>query len=272
MRTRVHRGGKTPWGAGALLCLLVLLLFAVLGGERAARAGGPLVVGGNFGPSGQPFTFDTTFGPIRYRTDGGGLGVLTNDEANARVAQMFQVWADIPTASLSFSRAGKIFLPSTFSNRNVDTISEFAAVEGSCSGGEQSPIVYDKDGTLFNALFGFGSGVIGFAGPCALSGTGRIVTAIAALNGDFLDGDTDDWAELTDNEFDAVFIHEFGHFFGLDHSQVNRNCLSRCADFSDDTFGLPTMFPFLIGGLQETPGVHPARTLSQDDIAWVSKL
>jgi hypothetical protein len=32
------------------------------------------------------------------------------------------------------------------------------------------------------------------------------------------------------------------------------------------------MFPILINGLEETAGVHPARTLSMDDIAWVSIL
>ena len=73
-----------------------------------------------------------------------------------------------------------------------------------------------------------------------------------------------------------IFIHEFGHLFGLGHSQANLNCLTGspagCSSFSDDAFGLPTMFPFLLSALEETPGVNPARTLSQDDIAWVSKL
>jgi hypothetical protein len=185
---------------------------------------------------------------------------------------MFQVWEDVATASIGFNRIGDLLPTGAFTDGNVSTIAEFNAVEGSCNSGTQNPIVYDQDGSLFNALFGSGTNVIGFAGVCAINNAGRIVAAEAALNGRFRDGNAGN-GELTDNEFDAVFIHEFGHFFGLDHSQINLNCLGGgCADFSDDAFGLPTMFPFLLSGLEETPGVHPARTLSVDDRAWVSRL
>jgi hypothetical protein len=149
-------------------------------------------------------------------------------------------------------------------------------VEGSCLNGTQSPIVYDADGSLFDDLVG-DPNVIGFAGPCRLDVGGRILSGHAALNGKFQDEVPS--PELSANEFDAVFIHEFGHFFGLDHSQINQECLGSlggCLDGSDDAFGLPTMFPFLISGLVEdpvgNPGVHPARTLSPDDIAWISSL
>ena len=60
-----------------------------------------------------------------------------------------------------------------------------------------------------------------------------------------------------------MFIHEFGHFSGLDHSQVNVECASgSCA--GDDLTGLPTMFPFLVSEEQGS--------LSIDDVAWISKL
>jgi hypothetical protein len=63
-------------------------------------------------------------------------------------------------------------------------------------------------------------------------------------------------------EFDAAFVHEIGHFAGLDHSQINVNCLSGCN--SANLTGLPTMFPFLLHESQITPSV--------DDIAWISRL
>ncbi len=255
------------------ITLCCVLLFGLLA-ERRAQAGGPLIVGGTFGPPGQPFLWSAAT-EVQYRTDGGNLGILSNSTANQRVAGMFQVWEDVPTAVIGFNRAGNLLTSGAFGDGDVNTASEFNAVDGSCGNGQQSPIIYDTDGSLFASL-GLPLGVIGFAGPCALSSDGHIVSAVAALNGNFRDGAGPSFGEpeLTDNEFDAVFIHEFGHFFGLDHSQINLNCMSNsnCPNFSDDAFGLPTMFPFLISGLQESPGVHPARTLSMDDIAWVSRL
>jgi hypothetical protein len=263
-----------------LVALLAGVFFFGLSGQRPAHAGGPLLVGGaplGFGPDAQPFTWDTT-NPINYTTDGGMLGTLSETEANDRVATMFQVWADVSTATIGFNRAGSIMSAGVFTDGDVDTMEEFDAVEGSCNSRTQSPIVYDADGSLFDDLVG-DPNVIGFAGICflALDSSGRINAAIAALNGKFQDGvgPAPGDPELSANEFDAVFIHEFGHFFGLDHSQINQECLASlggCLDGSDETFALPTMFPFLIRGLEESMGVHPARTLARDDIAWVSRL
>jgi hypothetical protein len=207
------------------------------------------------------------------------LGNLSNTDANTRVGDMFQVWESVPTASIGFNAAGPLKSVSGFSDGDVNTMAEFDAVEGSCGDErqdttKQSPIVYDSNGGLFTDL-GFDNSVIGFAGPCLINvvgGVNRIAGGIAALNGKFQDGNMGN-GELSENEFDAVFIHEFGHFSGLDHSQVNLNCLTiGCANFSDDVFGLPTMFPILISGLQESSGVHPLRTLAQDDEAWISFL
>ncbi len=259
-----------------LVALLAGVFFFGLSGQRPAHAGGPLIVGGSFGLDAQPFTWDTS-APIGYTTDGGMLGTLTAAQADTRVASMFQVWADVGTATISFSRAGPIMNVGAFTDTDVDTMDEFDAVEGDCSNGNQSPIVYDADGSLFDDLVG-DPNVIGFAGPCLLDPNGRILSAEAALNGRFLDGIDDSTLtppnlELTDAEFNAAFIHEFGHFSGLDHSQINLNCLvTGCADGSDDAFGLPTMFPILISSLEESSGIPAQFTLAPDDIGWISRL
>jgi hypothetical protein len=83
------------------------------------------------------------------------------------------------------------------------------------------------------------------------------------MNGIYQDGvDDADNFELTPAEFDAAFVHEFGHFSGLDQSQINVECMSGCG--TDNLAGLPTMFPFLMHVSQGS--------LSTDDIAWVSRL
>lgn len=262
-----------------LLLVLGSVFLAALLAERPALAGGRLLVGGPLHVEGQIFRWDTELGEVHYRTDRGSLGILNNATANTRVGAMFQVWEDVTTATIGFNRTGPLLSTGTFSDGDVNTVAEFDAVAATCGTlppGIQNPIVYDVDGSLFAAI-GTDPDVIGFAGVCQIAvvvGENSITGAFAALNGDFRDGDADGGRELTDNEFDAVFIHEFGHFFGLDHSQININCLTdplTCVDFSDDAFGLPTMFPFLLSGLEESPGVHPASTLSQDDKAWVSQ-
>jgi hypothetical protein len=220
-----------------------------------AAAGGPLASNSN----GEPFAWPvgTT---IQYRTDGGDLSVsVDQDAARSRVQAMFTVWQNVASAAISYNRVGPI---QGVADGDVDTAAEYNAVEGACNNGTQSPIVFDVDGSLFEDL-GQDSAVIGFAGPCAIDGNGQFVSGQAVMNGIFLDGVSNaDNLELTDNEFDAAFVHEFGHFSGLDHSQINVECATGCS--TDDLAGLPTMFPFLVSDTQ--------RTLSIDDVAWISRL
>ncbi len=225
----------------------------------SAGAGGPLFLD----EDGDAFLWSTAQ-PIAYRTDGGNLSSqVTGAAAQVRVDGMFDVWENVPSSSIRYQRAGPILAVAGFSDGDVSTAAEYDAVEGSCGNGSQSPIVYDVDGSLFEDL-GQDSSVIGFAGPCAVNGAGQIVSGIAVMNGIFQDGvSTSENFELTAPEFDAAFIHEFGHFSGLDHSQVNVSCaFSNCG--ADNLQGLPTMFPFLMSEQQ--------RTLSTDDIAWISWL
>ena len=247
--------GGTTWtrsivGAAVVLAALV---------STAAEAGGPLFIDEN-----GDFLLWGTAQPIAYRTDGGNLSSLvTGAEAQGRVDSMFDVWQNVASSNIAYARAGPVLAVAGFSDGDVNTAEEFNAVEGDCFEGGQSPVVYDANGSMFAAL-GMDPGVIGFAGPCAANGAGQIVSGRAAMNGTFQDGvDNADNFELTEQEFDAAFIHEFGHFSGLDHSQINVNCFEGACG-SDDLTGLPTMFPFLVSGQQ--------RTLSTDDVAWISRL
>ncbi len=252
----------------ALLSAVALLGYGV-SVPPPATAGGPLAVGGTFGVSGVPFTWDISLGPIRYTTDTGTLGPLNNTQANTLVQQMFQVWQDVPTSAISYMSDGPIR-----PNGHVATMADFNAVACPTSGpgSGQNPIVFDADGSLFT-LLGFPSGVIGFAGtgPASLSSAGRIKCGFVALNGSFLLGTP---PRLSMDAFSAAFIHEFGHFSGLDHSQINVNCLTApatCPDSSADASGLPTMFPILLDQITEG-GVPAQKTLAADDIAWISRL
>jgi hypothetical protein len=237
----------------------VVALFAGVAASGLAFAGGPLVIQ----TSGEPYAWGAA--TVQYRTDGGRLSATVNNAAAiARVAAMFSVWQDVPSASIAYSRAGAITSTGAFADGNVSTETEYDAVDGSCGAGEQSPIVFDETAEIFIALGMDETSVIGFAGPCALDpAQGRILSGIAVMNGLFQDGNAAPVPDLTAAEFDATFVHEFGHFSGLDHSQVNWECgFGPCG--ADNLAGLPTMFPFLVSAQQGS--------LSIDDVAWISKL
>jgi len=216
--------------------------------------------------------------PIHYRVDGGpmavnpsGTVIIDNATGIQRVQNMFQVWQDVPTASIAFQNNGPIQSVPGFTDGDVSTLAEFDAVENSCFQGTQNPIMFDANGSFINALIG-DPGVIGFASICAVNfSTGFVVSAEAVLNGRFQDHiDSGSNFELTAAQFDQAFVHEFGHFSGLDHSQINSEVLGQAPNCDlDDNAGLPVMFPILACDARVTDGL-PA--LAPDDLAWISKL
>ncbi|MBI3484636.1 MAG: hypothetical protein HY012_05725 [Acidobacteria bacterium] len=270
------RTRSLPIILAALVCLLMLL-----SQPGSFRAGEPIRVGSaTFGPDGAPTLWQSASFPIPYTTDNSPLGNDTEAATQARVVALFTEWQNVATSNISFTRTGFIVSNATAAtcvtggaggDGNVDTVAEYDCIVG--AGFPGNPIIYDDLGAIHDSLFGIGNSTLGFAGPLfSTAGGGTIIAARAVFNGKFRDGVPPD---STVSEFEATILHELGHYIGLGHSQINNNCLPSqggCANFSDDTFGLPTMFPISIGGLEESPGVAPERTLAMDDIAWVSRL
>lgn len=258
---------------------LTLIVGALVLLPWVARAGGPYIVGGYMGLEGVPFTWNPSV-PVPYRVDGGpfaatwdGTVTVNNATGLQRVQAMFKVWQDVPTASITFSYAGPIQSTGIFSDGNVDTVEEYNAVIADCNEGNQSPVMFDADGSLFTQLTGEPT-ILGFAGPCAIDHpTGRILSAMGMFNGRTRDGvyEYPNNYEMTAAEMDEVLAHEFGHFIGLDHSQLNTEVLERqvptCT--ADDLAGLPVMFPYFTCQAKSTAGLP---MLAPDDLAWVTKL
>lgn len=267
--------------AALLLGLLSFALAAIV-----LRAEGPLYVGGpplsgsfpygnpNSVP-GQPYRWinDATHTPfpLTYWTDQGNLGTLTKtgtSGADALVQAAFQAWQDIPTANISFTKAGDLGANVTATNALAvqDALYNCSNPLGDPPGGIAKPrtIIYDDAaGSIMTALGEDPSSTLGFADtPCLDSdGTNNFFTrGYAVLNGKFADTPSDQL------NLKAVMIHEFGHMIGLDHSQINLECLNGIFGCSDDALaGLPTMFPILVdGAAMSTPAT--------DDIAGLSEL
>lgn len=259
-----------------ILAVAALLLLC-----SPAQGGGPLYLGGpGLGTAGQALIWNPAAMPIQYRVDSGPLAqtpggsvVIDNAAGITRVQNMFAVWQSVATANIAYTNIGPIQPTGAFAGGDVKTLADFNAVEGACSAGAHSPIVFDADGSLNAALTGDPL-IIGFAGVCSVNAaTGFIVTAEGLLNGRFQDGinDNNTNLEISANDFNQVFVHEFGHFSGLDHSQINVSVLQgqtrNCG--ADVTAGLPVMFPVLLCTARATLGLAP---LAPDDMAWISNL
>jgi hypothetical protein len=256
-----------------LLAGLFLLCIYVI----PASAGGPLIVTGYTSTQpGQPYRWVSN--PITYKTDLGSLGNQTNSQANALVTSAFQVWQSVPTTSLNITMTGQLSSDVTgVLDFTIDPINGYPAVfmnfhnaMTNCNDPSQpmNAIVYDLDGSIIKEAYGYdNNSVMGFSQiVCADDTAGTITRGWAVLNGRFIDGQpkTDNHDTVTLDEFKAVFVHEFGHLLGLDHSQINLNCLTDDTCSADDAAGLPIMFPIL---LYQSTG-----SLSADDRAAISAL
>ncbi len=250
-----------------ILAFLVMLLTA----PGMALGGGPLAVT----TDGVPVGWDTA-NPVPYHTDQGGLGSLSNTDAVALVETLFARWADVPTATIAFNRAG-----TTTVDINASNFGPFLGpFGGATSPTGQNVIVFDADGAIFDTLFGVGTQVLGFADPTFFSDGAstmqigdpvppgaKIIEGLAFLNGKFIDGVDDPGSgnfEVPLATFEAVFVHEFGHFAGLDHTQIHGLRGLPESDSPFPTQPIETMFPFIFDETQATP--------ERDDVVALSLL
>lgn len=234
-----------------LLSLLICLALLVGLAPRIAPAHAGLPLGVT--PNGRLIAWRNT---ITYHIDQGPLGALSNDQAASLVQELFQYWQNVPTASLSLQMAGTLPLDVTAENytlfRNVLADSFH-------------PIIFDTDGSITDTVLGVGASnfTAGFAGPMwAVSpdaiADGRILDATAILNGKILDG-----SQSRLDEFKAIMLHEFGHFLGLGHSQLNLGAAFDRESIFANNDEVPIMFPISL------PRTGPL-ALTTDDKSQIS--
>ena len=137
-----------------LLPLLLVLAGIPAQGEGPLYVGGDPSLAGGFVTGtpveGKPFHWNPAQFPITFWTDQGNLGGLSKtgaDGADALVQQAFQVWQDVATASITFSRAGDLGGNVTGSNIVAvqDAIYNCSTLPGDPAGGIAKPrtIIYD---------------------------------------------------------------------------------------------------------------------------------
>jgi hypothetical protein len=245
-----------------IVCLVVLLVLPAAG-SIPVRAGGPLyVTGPSANQPGQPYRWDMN--PIYYYLDYGGLGNQSNAAANDLVAEAMQVWEQTPSTIIRFQNAGRLGYDVTANN-----ILAFENAIYDCQDTSQptNSIVYDVDGSIITALGMDNNSTLGFSSAiCSNDATGTYTRGEVVLNGRFIDGkaDSSSHSSVTLDVFKGVFVHELGHLLGLDHSQINLNCLTETSCPAEDTDGVPVMFPVLLDNADST--------LKTDDIAAIAAL
>lgn len=229
--------------------LLPLLLTAAFAASLL-YAGGPLYTLNN-----KAYRYQSNV--ISYTLDRGPLGVFSSTQARALANECFTVWQDVATSNVTFAHTAADTLPVDVNGTNFlsyTTLTDFK-YDG------VNPIIFDSDGAITDELFGIGASesVIGFAGSGDSDNDGDYDEGEAVMNGLFADGTA---SSFTYDEWKATFVHEFGHFLGLDHTQIG-------SEFVNDpsrTIYVPTMYPFA------TVNDVPLGALNPDDIAAISAL
>jgi len=243
-----------------------ILVFTWLFGATAVDANGPMYVGSPSDLPGLPFHWASLpNNTLSYWTDQGTLSAETKPKADQLVSSAFAAWQGVSTRPLKFSKKGD--LSADVNANNIMTVlndaQDCSTAPGSPAGGIAQPItiIYDTDGSALEALGEDPTAVLGFANAFCFahnSTDNYFQRGYAVLNGQFTTGQNL-------NDLQAVMTHEFGHMIGLDHTQINLDCLDNTTSCANDgsLAGVPIMFPVLIDA-KTTP--------APDDIAGVSNL
>jgi hypothetical protein len=226
---------------------IAVVLFSV---SSLLFAGGPL-----YTLNGKAVRYQSNV--IAYKLDRGPLGVFNSTQARTLANECFKVWDDVSTSNVTFAHTAADTLPVDVNGSNYflyTTLDDFK-YDGI------NPIIFDSDGAITDELFGIGASesVIGFAGSGDNNNDGYYDEGEAILNGLFADGSP---GAFSYDEWKSTFVHEFGHFLGLDHTQIG-------GEFENDkaqTIYIPTMYPFA------TVNDVPLGALNPDDIAAISML
>lgn len=270
----------------------VVVLLAALFMPAAVLAGGAIKTDIN----GLPLHWE---GSVTYNPDKGGLKndnpAFDHGNTIQIMNEAFSSWVSLLPevgGGLGFSEGAGI--PTSGSDVNASNFGDFFGVgTEACYDNDPgtactTPIIFDADGEIIDALFGPCSkfSILGFAGFDDIEdGSGDPDKSVvrrgqALFSGACLpngSGQPESKAGcgsckrvLTSNEIRTIITHEIGHLLGMDHSQVNPDSFLECLRSpggcpTGTAQHIPTMFPILVEG-GAMLDLHP------DDAAYFQRL
>lgn len=186
------------------------LLFGAL--ATPALAGGPNNIYDNLNKI--PYVWKMehwTGGAVPVFTDLGGLGLLTNAQANGWTVAAWDQWNTVPSSTFRAQVFGDVGVLGLGDITAANVAQVFFVPNG---GGVT--VVYDEDGDIFTNYLGIPS-VLGIAfTEFAVPDTNELFEGTVFLNGDRMV-----FNDLDGTGFSGVFTHEFGHALNLRHTQAN---------------------------------------------------
>jgi hypothetical protein len=234
--------------------LKTTILFYILIHSSLSTAGGPLILEGPGGNT--PVTYQDP--DITINIESGDLGSLSNIEADMLVTEAFDLWNKVNTSTIN------LLIDQTQLNIDIDkdNFTSYLPKDAEFHNDDGlNPFVYDANGEIIDELFGINASedIVGVAASIFLDDGLYFSEGFAVISGK---------KTLTESDYKILITHEIGHFFGIDHSQVNINN-------QETTFGLPQICT--TSSPQEYPIMYPficreAASLHPDDISAVSAL
>lgn len=188
-----------------------------------------------------------------------GLGDISHSQATGIVVSSFQTWENVDTAKIRFKPANFAPMPDITTSNFIPFISPSQPLGF-------SPIIFDQDGSIFLDLFGEGSQaqILAVAGPSfIIPERKKILESRGFFNGFLFSLANRNNSTLNSliSDFQTTALHELGHMFGLDHTQLNSDVdvAGNVSLFST----IPVMYPLLR---------NTSNQLLPDDIASISNI